>query len=501
MKGGTPPRARGHCFFAPSLCRRQGEGLGGVLFATSHKPRSAPGYASPCLQSLLSIKGCRMRKGMIRRACVTLLMVSSISAVAAEKRGFDVLHYTTMLDLDIAAGEVHGEQVVRFRAADAPLQQLVLDSGALVVASVQHNGRPLVFVQKDGKLTITLAGPLQAGRESSVELKYQGKPAFGLEFAAARNEVYTIFSTSQWMPSIDAPDERATLELALRLPKELLATAVGDALPSRDLGGGRIEHRWHLRTPMPGYVYGFAAGPYRHVQQMHGKTRLNYYAVDRSQAELQQVFTATGGMLDFFADRAGLAYQGDYSQALVARTIGQEMAGLSVMSEAYGQRVLDDPSQLALMAHEAAHQWWGNRVTCAGWEHFWLNEGMANFMTAAWLQQSQGEAAYQTMVESWRTRVQALRAKGSDRALVYPDWNKPSADDRAVVYQKGAYVLHRLRQTLGEEVFWRGLREYTRANDGRSVVTADFQAAMEAAAGHSLQPFFDDWVYGTGCEL
>jgi len=434
---------------------------------------------------------------MHRRIALGLLASAlTASAFAAEPRDFDIQHYATSLDLDIATGQLQGETLVRFDAT-APLHQLVLDSGELVVDSVTHDDKPLSFQQADGTLTISLAATLTAGQQGSVRVHYRGKPRFGLEFAAERNEVYTIFSTSQWMPSVDAPDERATLQLALRLPRNLHATAVGDELPSRLLGDGRIEHRWQLRKPTPAFVYGFVAGPYQHAQQ----GRLQFYSKDRSEAELQQLFAATDDMLDFFAARAGLAYEGDYRQALVANTIGQEMAGLSVMSEAYGKSVLDDPTQTGLMAHEAAHQWWGVRVTCASWEHFWLNEGFANFMTAAWLQQAQGEAAYQAMVQGWEQRVLALREKGADRPLVYPDWNKPSADDRAVVYRKGAYVLHRLRMELGEELFWRGLREYTQANDGRSVVTADFQQAMERAAGRSLQGFFDAWVYGVGGEL
>ncbi len=435
---------------------------------------------------------------MHRRITLGLLASSmAVSVVAAEPRGSDVQHYATTLDLDIAAERLRGETLVRFNAT-APLQQLVLDSGELTVDSATHNGRQVSFQQADGKLTVSLATPLTTGEETSVHLRYHGKPRFGLEFAPARNEVYTVFSTDQWMPSINAPDERATLMLALRLPAQMQTAAVGEPLPSRQLDDGRIEHRWQLRTPMPGYVYGFAAAPYRHAQHVHGNTTLHYYALDRSEAELRQLFATTGDMLDFFADRAGLAYQGDYRQALVKRTIGQEMAGLSLMSEAYGQQVLADATQTGLIAHEAAHQWWGNRITCRSWEHFWLNEGFANFMTAAWLQQSQGEAAYQAMVQGWEQRVLALRQKGADRPLVYPDWNKPTADDRAVVYKKGAYVLHRLRMELGDELFWRGVREYTQANDGRSVVTADFQQAMERAAGRSLQGFFDAWVYGVG---
>ena len=429
--------------------------------------------------------------------CVLPLLLVSASAHAVASRGFDVLHYEVALVPDIAHKRVTGEQTVRFRAERA-LRAVTLDSGALKVTAVLQGGRGLAFAQDEAKVHITLAEPLARGKPASVTIRYHGQPPYGLEFAPEREEVYTIFSTSQWMPSVDAPDERATLVLSVTLPAGLLAAGTGRALPVRTLPDGRIEHRWQLETPMPGYVYGFTAGRYQEATQQHGATGLRFLSRERSPEQLQRVFTATGAMLDFFAERAGLPYRGDYQQALVARTIGQEMAGLSLMSERYGQQLLEGPAQTALMAHEAAHQWWGNRVTCAGWEHFWLNEGMANFMTAAYLQQAQGEAAYQAQVTIWRTRLDALRAKGADHALVYADWSAPTGDDRAVVYQKGAYVLHLLRGEMGEAAFWRGIRAYTQGNDGRSVVTADFQRAMETAAGRSLQPFFAQWVYGVG---
>ena len=310
---------------------------------------------------------------------------------------------------------------------------MALDTGELNVTSATRNSRVLAFDQHDGVLRITLDQPAPTDAPTTLQLRYEGAPPFGLEFAPERDEVYTVFSTSQWMPSVDAPDERATLALSLTLPPALKAAGTGRALPPRTLPDGRVEHRWRLASPMPAYVYGFAAGRYQQAAVPRGKNALHLLSVDRSPQQLEKIFARTGDMLDFFADKAGLPYQGDYSQVLVARTIGQEMAGLSVMSEAYGAEVLDGPDQIALIAHEAAHQWWGNRVTCAGWEHFWLNEGFANFMTAAYLQHAQGEAAYQAKIMAWRERVEALRAKGADRPLVYPDWNAPSADDRAVV--------------------------------------------------------------------
>ena len=97
-----------------------------------------------------------------------------------------------------------------------------------------------------------------------------------------------------------------------------------------------------------------------------------------------------------------------------------------------------------------------------------------------------------------RAAYQKVQAAGKDRSLVFPDWNRPTPEDRTLVYQKGAYVLHLLREEMGEQAFWAGIRKYTRAYYGKSVTTADFQAAMERASRKKLTAFFDQWVYLTG---
>ncbi len=179
------------------------------------------------------------------------------------------------------------------------------------------------------------------------------------------------------------------------------------------------------------------------------------------------------------------------------KTVGQELAGFSLLSEAYGADVLQDAKNEGLIAHEAAHQWWGIGTTCRDWGHFWLNEGFATFMAAAYLEHRFGREQYLKAVTRWRERTARLIAEGKNHALVYEQW-KPGGDDRAVVYQRGAYVLHRLREKLGEEPFWRGIRYYTREYRGRSVVTADFQRVMEKASGQDLGDFFRQQVYAGG---
>jgi aminopeptidase N len=98
-------------------------------------------------------------------------------------------------------------------------------------------------------------------------------------------------------------------------------------------------------------------------------------------------------------------------------------------------------------------------------------------------------------VASMKARYEQVRERGSDRPLVFPSWDRPTADDRTLVYQKGAYVLHELRELVGDAMFWAGIRRYTTEHFGKSVTTTDFQTAMEQASGMDLRPFFDRWVY------
>jgi aminopeptidase N len=134
-------------------------------------------------------------------------------------------------------------------------------------------------------------------------------------------------------------------------------------------------------------------------------------------------------------------------------------------------------------------------VTNRSWRHFWLNEGIATFMTAAYLEHRFGAEEYRDQIEAARTKYKALKEAGLDRSLVFPDWDAPTAADRSLVYDKGALVVHELRAQMGEALFWKGLRHYTRTHWGQSVETADFQHAMESSSGLDLQAFFRRWVY------
>ena len=418
---------------------------------------------------------------------------SAVSTLAAEPEfEADVQHYAVTITPDVRRRQVSGRAEITVRGKDRPTSVLRFDAGDLEVTAVLDRGRPVSYTKQAHALQIHLSPPLRVGEVRRLSISYHGSPTRGLEFHPERGELYTVFSTSQWMPCVDSPSERATLDLTLRLPPGMKSVGTGREIGRQNASGSR----WRLDTPMPSYLYGFAAGRYAQFSQKANGYTLRFLSTDRSPRELQGIFKDTSDMLHFFTERAGLRFSDVYTQVLVTKTIGQELAGVSLLSETYGTQVLADPTALSLMAHEAAHQWWGNLLTSKDWRHFWLNEGFATFMAAAYLEHRFGAAEYSKQVDSWRNRLDKLRADGKDKPLVYPDWKSPTADDRAVVYQKGAYVLHVLREELGEAAFWRGIREYTKAHAGRSVETKEFETAMEDASGRNLAEFFRVWVLG-----
>ena len=421
-----------------------------------------------------------------------LVVVLCVSSVA---RGFtrtDVLDYSLTLEPNIANKSVHGSVLIRVRTDSS---EVVFDCGELTVDSVLENGKPVQFSVNDHhKLRVSVSG-FKTNKERQIEIRYRGAPRRGIRFFPDRQQVYTVFSTSQWMVCIDDPSDKATFNLQLILPANLTAVGNGELFSQRDLPNAKRRFEWRQRTPVPTYVFGFAVGPFKVLKEKHGNVELQYFATNYSEPEVRRIFRATPDMLDFFETHAGVKYADKtYTQVLAAGGVEQEMSSFTALKESYGKDLLDNEQDLWLAAHEFAHQWWGNMVTCRDWNHFWLNEGIATFMAAAYLEQRFGRAAYLHEIETYRANYEKVRAAGKAKSLIFPDWLHPTAEDRTLVYDKGAYVLHLLRGEMGERAFWRGLQIFTRRHFGKSVVTSDFMAAMEEANGKSLRDFFAKWV-------
>ena len=444
---------------------------------------------------------------MITRPCIRILLFALLATQAGlpasqpDKAAFDapaidVLHYEVELSPNLPARSVAGTERIEFRATTTTAM-VEFDCGDLEIQSVRDGARPMPFTVKDRRLRLQWREPLKEGDTRKISIVYHGTPRRGMTFEPDREQIYTVFSTSQWMVAVDAPADRATLRMRLTVPDTWAAAGSGELVSRRRSARGTATYDWELRTAAPTYTFGFAAGRFSAVQEQRKGVTFRYMGAGFSDTELRQIFRDTPGMFAFFESRAGVAYAApSYTQVLTVRGIGQEMAQLAIMPERHGRDVLADERESELTAHEAAHQWWGNMVTCREWTDFWLNEGFATFMAAAYKEQRFGRPAYLREIDRIRGEYERVRGVGKDRPLVFPDWSRPTAEDRTVVYQKGAYVLHLLREELGDQAFWKGIRAYTQQHFGRAVVTRDFQSAMERSSGRSLAAFFTKWMYG-----
>ena len=426
-----------------------------------------------------------------------LFLVFTATGIGSQARDvlpIDVLRYDITLEPDIAQKTLTGTASIKFTSNVQGLTSVEFDCGDLTVDSVKQSGTTRQFSIADHHLKVSLS-PLKRGQSTDLVIAYHGAPKRGIRFFPDLSQVYTVFSTSQWTVCVDAPEDRATLKLTLIVPAKLTALSNGELISTKKFGD-KQKTVWEQKSSIPTYIFGFTIGPFRTVREKQRGVELQYLVTSFTDQEARKIFRDTPDMLEFFESHAGVRYADKtYSQVLAAGGVEQEMSSFTAMNETYGKGVLANERELWLGAHEFAHQWWGNMVTCRDWNHFWLNEGIATFMAAAYIEHRFDRDAYLREIETYRSNYEKVRAAGKDKSLVFPDWLHPTLEDRTLVYDKGAYVMHLLREEMGEEAFWNGLKIYTRRFFGKSVVTSDFKAAMEEANGKSLDKFFDKWVY------
>src|SRR5262245_28646989 len=355
----------------------------------------------------------RRARAPMRRWPAVLMIAMGVACAtdaSATERGLDVLHYAATVEPDIVARTLTGRVTIRVRVLAEGTTSVRFDRGELAIDSLREGGATLDFELQPRRLRVRLRGLAKAGEMRTIEIEYHGAPRFGLQFVPERSQVYTIFSTSQWLVCIDAPEDQATLELGVVLPAGRRAVGSGRLVAERPRLAATVLHEWRQDQPMPSYTFGFAAGKFVEATAKRKGVAFRYLGELLSSGDLARVFQDTPDMIDFFADHAGVPYPGpSYTQVLVANTIGQEANGFALLSDPYGQGVLDDPTRISLSAHEVAHQWWGNGVTCREWTHFWLNEGFATFMAAAYNEHRFGRDAYLRDMEAARARYEQIR--------------------------------------------------------------------------------------------
>jgi aminopeptidase N len=392
-------------------------------------------------------------------------------------------HYDVKLTMDSEASVLRGRETIRFEQESGVVRWQ--KQAGLKVNSHHSEGLNLTI----GDTSVD--GAVSRASKHSVDFEYTATATRGFRWLTKGPGLFTAFCCDAWMICSTSPAERATLTMEIVVKEDgLLAVGPGEQRKHwRDQEG----HHWLFETPTPvqTYLLSFAIAQLLPERQ----DRLEVFAPTQGHsAALRQ----TAEAVKFFRDKTGVdAVRDGYRQVFLPqpRGLGQEAAGLALMTEAALEN-LETKGDVILMAHELAHQWWGVSVGIRSWSDFWLNEGVAEYVSLLYLEHVRGHDAFLEEVEKLKTRFAELQSAGKDRPLHFEGWKDAADALGPLPYIKGALFLHRLRSQVGDELFWQGMALYTKRHAGALVDSSEFQRAFEEAAGVDLNPLFSRDVYG-----
>lgn len=419
-----------------------------------------------------------------------LILLTIFSKVSSKDIQLDVTSYHLTIEPNINEGSIKASVVINFKV-NSHMDSVIFKSGNLEVDKV--SGEHVEGFNKKNRYLIIYLSKRDC-TNNEIVIDYHGHPKNGLIFEPEQGQAYTIYFTNKWMICNDSPEDKALFQMDITVPIDKICIASGE-LVNKVKRNDKVFYSYQQNIETPSYTYGFAIGKFNEVEEKHNKVTLKYYSLNYTSEQIKDIFKETPTMISFFEEKSGVEYfQTTYSQILTGKFF-QEISGYSMLKDKYGKMVLQDSTETNLISHEMAHQWWGNQITCKGWNHFWLNEGMATFMSAAYNEYRFGKTVYLSNIESYYKVYEGIKNRDNDRSLVFEEWSNPSKDDRNLVYFKGAYVLHLLKEKLGDEVFWNAIHFYSTKHIGNSVETADLQKAFEESSGIILNDFFNKWVY------
>jgi aminopeptidase N len=453
---------------------------------------------------------------LLIRVLILLAFLSSQAFAARVERLIDTwrpIHYLVNIALNEQLSEITSASVRINVSIVKPTRTIDLDFGDLTIDGATLNSTSVPFTHKDGKLLFALPQALSPGDTLVLTVNYHGKPKDGLVLANDKDGKPEAMGDNwpnrvhHWIPVLDHPSAKATVTFNITAPASQEVVA-----------NGRLDHvtaNGTLRTwsytegvPIPPYCMMIGVGQFAKVEPARGAiTPLSYY-VPMSERELaQKGFSPGAPALEFFTQTVApypyeklalivgaTRYGGmENSSAIVFTSTIFNRPTRPAMSKAFGVPA----GNITLIAHEIAHQWFGDSVTESTWSDLWLSEGFATYFAGLFVQHYESEEAFQQYMKDASTQV-----------FNYEKEHRTPIHDRDTEnlmellnpnnYQKGAWVLHMLRSNLGDAAFFRGIRAYYEAHKSSVASTEDLRAALEKSSGKDLRAFFARWVYDAG---
>lgn len=456
------------------------------------------------------------RPRMVQALSVTLLLAFASAADGAALGSpasagpLQVRHYALDLSFDAGSNTIHGNVAIQVVSRHRTPARLALDMAAnLSAQAVSIDGRPAAFFRRGAKLIVELPAGAADGPVHALRIVYAGAPGtphLRFDTVAGNPAIASYgmpYSAGSWWPTFDEPSSKATggADITVVAPPGDSAVSNGILVDAHKMRDGRTRYHWRESYPIYPDVISVAIGPYTEIRSEYRsisgrRIPLTYYvfAADarKAQSELADVprllrtYESLFGPYPFQADKYGIAEMTipSFREHQTIPSLGRGLIlGTSPVWD------LGDVSNV--IAHDLAHQWFGDSLTPRQWSDVWLNEGFANYAVALWHERQGGDAALRQFMRSLDT--------GPFQGPVYlPPGSAAGALLTDTTFNKGAWILHMLRHVMGDARYFAAVRDYVRSGRGGLVDTHGWIAVCERHYGRSLTWFFNEWLYGEG---
>jgi len=449
----------------------------------------------------------------IQLVCATFLLpVSLISGQEAfTGQPVDVLHYRFQLVLSDVSDEIQGQAEVRIRVLEEGLDEFWLDlvqreedSGTgMEVLALHLDDVPVAFEHRGDRLFVFPGSESRLPEEVNLRVVYRGIPRDGLIIGTNKYGDRTFFGdhwperARHWLPTVDHPSDKATVEWLVTAPAGYEVVGTGALVERRNLDDGSAFTHWASTKPVATKVMVMGAADFavRETGRL-GQVSIQAWVYPQDSLAGFHDFSQAEDAVRFFQERIGpFPYAKLANVQSKTRYGGMENASNIFYAE---RAVRGDGMNEGLIVHEVAHQWFGDSVTEADWTHLWLSEGFATYLTHLYNEAKYGrERLVEGMLRDRRTVIRFFQARPG-LALVPRGLSDPNEMLNRNAYQKGSWVLHMLRRTLGDEAFWAGIRTYFQEFQDGNASTEDFRRVMQETSGKKLAWFFRQWAHQPG---
>jgi aminopeptidase N len=448
--------------------------------------------------------------------CSIILFAQIPAERFARERTYDILHYKLNISVDLMEKTCVGDVSIKLVPLRPMFIEVLLDAADMSISSVRLDIQQLHYEQRGETLFVTLDKPYGLSDTLNLTVSYSvSSPRKGLYFVTPDSgypqKQYQAWTQGEaednhyWFPCYDYPNDFATSEMIVTVGDRLTAISNGKLIELKKNPKNHIvTYHWLESKPHVSYLISLIVGEYVEIKDSLYTLPISYFVYKHQRDDAMRSFEKTPKMIEFFSSKTGYPYPWEkFSQTVVADFIfgGQENVSAVTLNDntIHDARAHLDNSSDGLVAHELAHQWFGDLITCKDWSHAWLNEGFASYFENLFREYdlSKDDAA-KAMLDNQNTLSNVDR-DNHRRPTVCNRYINPMDVFDNRIYGKGAVVLNMLRDYLGDELFFKAINHYVDKFAYRCVETNDFKNAIEEATGYNLYWFFNQWVYKAGC--